>query len=96
MPREPAITKGARPTPFPDRKTAGTSAKVNLRTDKFSVRWEQSPSLPVLLAWFADVGIWISEKLRIQPMEEGQGWGVVATEVGIPLEVGSFPYSKAI
>jgi len=29
-------------------------------------------------------------------MEEGQGWGVVATEVGIPLEVGSFPYSKAI
>jgi len=91
MPKEPASTRAARPAPFPDRKPAGSSSKVESRIDQLSIRWEHPPSLPVLLAWFADEGIWISEKLRIQPMEEGQGWGVVATEVGIPLEVGSFP-----
>jgi hypothetical protein len=96
MPKELASTKAARPAPFPDRKTAGFSAKVEPPRDKLSLRWEHPPSLPVLLAWFADAGIWVSEKLNIQPMEEGQGWGIVATEVGMPLEVGSFPYFKAI
>lgn len=96
MPKELASTKAARPTPFPDRKTAGSSLKVEPRTDKFSLRWEHPPSLPVLLTWFADMGIWVSDKFTIQPMEEGQGWGVVATEVGIPLEVGSFFHFEAM
>lgn len=46
------------------------------------------PSIPVLLAWFQEQGIWIHENLEIRQMAGGGGIAVFAVGAGIPQQVG--------
>lgn len=46
------------------------------------------PSIPILLAWFQEHGIWIHESLEIREMSDRGGIAVFAVGAGAPQQVG--------
>jgi hypothetical protein len=49
------------------------------------------PSIPILLDWFHEHGIWIHESLEVRQMPDAGGVAVFAVGVGSPQQVGEYP-----
>lgn len=90
MPRQARKHNTSKYTPLPPRPAKGKTDEPEISDHSMSLYWNAPPSLPILLEWLKQQGIWLSEKLQVKEMQDGQGWGVVSTQVGVPLEVGSF------
>lgn len=89
MPRQARKHNNSKYTPLAPRPVKSKTDEPEVSDHSVSLYWSEPPSLPVLMDWFKEQEIWVSEKLQITEFEHGQGWGVVAKGVGIPLEVGS-------
>lgn len=90
MPRQARKHNTSKYTPLPPRPAKGKTDEPEISDHSMSLYWNAPPSLPILLEWLKEQGIRLSEKLQVKEMQDGQGWGVVSTQVGVPLEVGSF------
>lgn len=81
-----ATTKNDRSAP--QYKLDKGKSEATPQPELFTITWVAPPSLSALLEWFDEQGIWTSDKLEAKDLGEGSGWGVVARDEGVPLEVG--------
>jgi hypothetical protein len=84
MPKAITTADKCRSEPFPLARAGKGKQK-----EQSTVQIEPA-SLTVLLEWFEKERIWISDKLKVEDLGESLGWGVVAKETGVPMEVGAF------